>query len=89
MINVRQLPRKPQPDKPHPRLTHEAERTKAVTVCIAAICQGIFRGEFEGFFWEDPAKPEFIVGISDRMLSIPRFAQYESSKPKFSKIVNS
>jgi hypothetical protein len=59
-----------------------------VTVCIAAICTWCGDDIEEEIRWlSEPT--QVIIGISDRMVSIPGFAQYELSQPKFFNIVNS
>lgn len=96
MINTRPFPRKPwepQPDNPSPRLS-PVQRTKAMTVCIAAICtwcgDDVAVDVDEGLFVRELCEPQpCIIGISDRMVSIEDFAQYELSQPKFAKIINS
>jgi hypothetical protein len=82
MINPRPTQRKPQPDIPRPRL-FPVQRTKAMTICIAAICDG---SESWMFYIDKP--PQFIVGISDRMVSTKR-TQSELPQPKFRNTVNS
>lgn len=93
MINTRPFPRKswePQPDKPQPRLS-PLPRTKAMTVCIAAICT--WHGDDLDFAsvglskWMCAPKP-YIIGISDRKVST-RHSQSELPQPKFRKTVNS
>ncbi len=81
MISPRPSPRKPQPDKPDPRLI-PIERTEAMTICIAAICNGNMDS-----LWYPHGDPQFIVGISDRMVSTNR-TQSELPQPKFRNTVN-
>src|SRR5208337_4194816 len=87
MINARPLPRKPQPDIPSPRLS-PIQRTKAMTVCIAAICTYMEEDIEDCFKWM-PIEPEpYIIGISDRMVSTNR-TQSELPQPKFRNTINS
>lgn len=87
MITTRPFPQKPQPDPPSPRL-YPIQRTKAMTICIAAICDS--SDETSMMFWptDYTPPPNFIVGISDRMVSTD-YTQSELPQPKFRKTVNS
>lgn len=54
-----------------------------MTICIAAICNGNVDS-----LWYLDGDPQFIVGISDKMVSTNR-TQSELPQPKFRKTVNS
>lgn len=82
MINPRPTPQKPKPDIPRPRL-FPIQRTTAMTICIAAICNGNV-----DYLWYPDGDPQFVVGIADRMVSTNR-TRSELPQPKFRKTVNS